>query len=254
MANSTLTEEDLYRFGRYAFRRRGYRPVVSLPGSHAQRLIEIKQYGEILGIGLFLLSSALFFMNAVGSAIPTIIGAVVIVFRATVIVLGHSIIARTVVREVSVPAESAPEGGQIKGRERSYESTSGLDVRAQVKGSELHLVFQNYKHRRVNLEINVQSKSGAIVAVPHMRQIIVPPSKMGSIRESELIFNLDAIEGGINQGDTLDVRVNAAPMAFAEEEEYRTVGEFEIPVTISGTNEMSSEVVTTEYDIEILDQ
>lgn len=52
----------------------------------------------------------------------------------------------------------------------------------------------------------------------------------------------------------MDVRVNAAPMAFAEEEKYRTVGEFEIPVTISGTNEMSSEVVTTEYDIEILDQ
>lgn len=239
MGDHKLFEDELYRIGPYAFGRMRYRPVISLPESHARRLTKVKDYVEILGIILFILASFLFLIAEIGFEFPTIIGVFLIGFRASVIFLGSLVVARTVIRENTLT--------EITSKAPTSRSTLILDVQAQVRHSELHIISENKTNSRYFLIIEVQSPSGAIHVQEYNQQIVLPPRDRGEI---ERVLDLDVTESGNdNHNDILDVRIEGSRTEKNIDEPYmrELVDEFSIPVTISPSQEISSEVV--EYEI-----
>lgn len=253
MAGDRLSDEDLHNLGRYAIGSRGYRPVVSLPETHALRLIKIKQYTETLAILLFLMSALLFFTNEVGDEVPTVIGAFVIGFRGIIILLSHVIVAKTTVFEVAEPTEPTQGSSQIEGAKRSSRTMPGVNLEAQVKNSQLHIRIKNHRAKSLYFGVEVSSESGVIDVYGDERILIIPPKGAGGLTHSELTIDLASTGSDGEQSDILNVEVFTYLHVQADEQHSTRLGEFSIPVTISGSNEMFSEVVTREYKFEILD-
>lgn len=140
MTDGRISDDELWRIGRWGVARRGLRPVISLPESHAQRLIDTKDILEVAGIVLYLISAGLFFADVLGAEFPILIGGAVIVFRGIVMLVNFSIVARTVVWDIS----TKPQGDNRIEDGRS-ERSPGVSLQAEVKGSGLHILIINYR-------------------------------------------------------------------------------------------------------------
>ncbi|WP_336337429.1 hypothetical protein [Haloarcula brevis] len=245
MTDSIITDDELWRIGRWGVARRGLRPVICLPESHARRLLNTKDILEVAGIILYLISTGLFFTDILGAEFPILIGGAVIVLRGVVILVSFSIVARTVVWHIS----TRPQGDdQIEGR--------GMSLRAEVKDAGLHILIKNYRAMSVDFRIGVQSQSGMISARGDDHNWVIPPqmARPGEgFDETELVIDLDKVGTGGAQDDILEVTVDANPTSPSVEQEYTRVGQFEIPITISEAGEMSSEVIMRKYEAEILE-
>ena len=99
------------------------------------------------------------------------------------------------------------------------------------------------------------SETGAIDVPEEEHQITARPKKMGSMSEVEHIIDLIAASGSEEeQNDILYMRVDASRRLKTEEHQQMKLGKVSIPVTISGANKISSEVISTEFEFRILDE
>lgn len=189
-----LSEDQLYRIGDFAIGRSGVQPVVSFPESIAPGVAKFTRYTEIGGIVSFILSVIIFFVTRLAITVPFAIGAGVILFRAIVLFLNYTVIAKT-----TRTVEPSGEQPELEGS-GSIEMYDGLGLIAGISGNTLGVTFQNASLCDMEIIAEVKAKSNIIqvqnkkwefpLRTRHMDFEVVSPEES----ETKLEFDLEIAE------------------------------------------------------------